>query len=66
MRKLFDQLNIWQLSKKTKSAYEVMWIYYNMSIVNFLHVSTTFCGHLQGNIIWRWPQKWLKHVGGLW
>ena len=35
------------------SAYEVMWIYCNISVVNILHVSATFCGHLQGCVVRR-------------
>jgi len=31
------------------SAYENIWIYSILIVVN-LHVSVTFCGHLQGNI----------------
>ena len=36
---------------KPTSAYEVTWIYYNMNVVNLLHVSATCFGHLQGCIV---------------
>jgi hypothetical protein len=33
---------------KTTSAYENVLICYVIIVVNLLHVSVTFCGHLQG------------------
>ena len=44
------------------SAYENMWIYYITIFVNLLHVSVTFCGHLQGvffskHILQRQPRR---------
>ena len=41
------------------SAHEVMWIYYNVSVVN-LHVSAKFSGHLQEGIIRRISYKDVK------
>jgi len=35
------------------SAYDVMWIYCNISVVNILHVSVTFYGHLHGGAVRR-------------
>jgi hypothetical protein len=45
---------------KPTSAYENIWIYYIKIVVNLLHVSVTFCSHLQGgafskNILQRQP-----------
>jgi hypothetical protein len=33
---------------RPSSAYEGMRIYYIINVVKLLHVSATFCGHLQG------------------
>jgi len=38
---------------KPVGAYEVMWVYCSVDVVNLLHVLATFCGHLQGRIMWR-------------
>ena len=32
---------------KPKSAYENMWIYYIVIVVNLLHVSVTYCDHFR-------------------
>jgi hypothetical protein len=32
---------------ETTSAYEDVWIYYIIKVVNLLHVSVIFCDHLQ-------------------
>ena len=47
---------------KPTSAYEVMWIYYIISIVNFRQVSTTFCVLLQGGTIVKYQCMVMKHV----
>jgi len=38
---------------KPTSAYGVMWICYNINVINLLHVSANFCGHLQGGTVRR-------------
>ena len=39
-----------------------MWIYYNINVVKVLHVSATFCGHIQGGIIKRILLYQLQHL----
>ena len=41
------------MSLKPKSAYENMWIYYTIYFVSRLHVSVTYCGHLQVGVFQR-------------
>ena len=40
-----------------KSAYESMRIYYIINIVKLIHVSVTFCDHLQGSVLRRMYYK---------
>ena len=40
---------------KPTSAHENMWIYYILIVVNLLHVSVTFCAHLQVGVF-------VKHI----
>ena len=36
---------------ETTSAYEAVWIYYIINVVNLLHVSVIFCDHLKGGVL---------------
>jgi len=38
---------------KPTSAYEDMRIYYTTVVVSLQNVSTTYCSHLHGGILWR-------------
>ena len=45
---------------KPTSSYENTWIYYILKVVNFLHISVTFCDHLQGGVLRRICHKNIK------
>jgi hypothetical protein len=38
---------------KPTSAYEDMRIYYTVDVIRLIHVSVTYCGHLQGGAFGR-------------
>jgi len=35
---------------KPQTAYEDIRIYYTIDLISLLHVSATYCGHLQGGV----------------
>jgi hypothetical protein len=45
-------------SPSTTTVYVGMWIDYIINVVNLVHVSVTFCGHLQGSILRRILQRY--------
>jgi len=48
---------------KVESAYENIRIYYIIIVVNFVHVSATFCGNLQEGVFTKGIlQRQRKHV----
>ena len=54
------EICLWFAMRIIPSAHEVTWIYYNVNVVNLLHVSTNFSSHLQGGIIRRMSYKDVK------
>jgi hypothetical protein len=65
MASVYRAVRPWSLNKnyydnETTSAYEAMWIYFIINIVTPLHVSVTFCDHLQGGVLRRIYYKDIK------
>jgi hypothetical protein len=58
----FTQTPITIMSIKPTQVHEGMCIYYTTNVISLLHVSATYCAHLQGGIFRRILQKTSKPI----